>query len=86
MTQSKDENTIKGSGRSIEEYNMFKEISKCKDLLVGFGGHPMAAGVSLDISNLESFRERLNGQAFIRRRPFTQSIYRCSLAFRLYKL
>src|SRR5699024_5522715 len=52
LTQSKDENTIKGSGRSIEEYNMFEEISKCKDLLVGFGGHPMAAGVSLDISNL----------------------------------
>ena len=75
LTQSKDENTIKGSGRSIEEYNMFEEISKCKDLLVGFGGHPMAAGVSLDISNLESFRERLNGQASLSGEDLLPKVY-----------
>ncbi|CCQ93580.1 SsDNA exonuclease, RecJ [[Clostridium] ultunense Esp] len=75
LTQSKDENTIKGSGRSIEEYNMFEEISKCKDLLIAFGGHPMAAGVSLDIANLETFRERLNGQASLSGEDLLPKIY-----------
>lgn len=50
----------KGSGRSIEEYNMFEELLKCKDLLGKFGGHPMAAGMSLPIENIEKFRQRLN--------------------------
>ena len=50
----------KGSGRSIEEYNMFEELLKCKDLLGKFGGHPMAAGMSIPIENIEQFRERLN--------------------------
>lgn len=50
----------KGSGRSIEEYNMFEELLKCKDLLGKFGGHPMAAGMSIPIKNIDVFRERLN--------------------------
>ncbi|MFA9398262.1 MAG: single-stranded-DNA-specific exonuclease RecJ [Clostridiaceae bacterium] len=50
----------KGSGRSIEEYNMFEELLKCKDLLGKFGGHPMAAGMSIPIENIDAFRERLN--------------------------
>ena len=50
----------KGSGRSIEEYNMFEELLKCKDLLGKFGGHPMAAGMSLKIENIDEFRKRLN--------------------------
>lgn len=50
----------KGSGRSIEEYNMFEELLKCKDLLGKFGGHPMAAGMSLPIENIDAFRKRLN--------------------------
>ncbi|MPQ42327.1 single-stranded-DNA-specific exonuclease RecJ [Clostridium tarantellae] len=50
----------KGSGRSIEEYNMFEELLKCKDLLGNFGGHPMAAGMSIPIENIEAFRDRLN--------------------------
>lgn len=50
----------KGSGRSIEEYNMFEELLKCKDLLGKFGGHPMAAGMSIPIENIDVFRERLN--------------------------
>ncbi|MCF6465921.1 single-stranded-DNA-specific exonuclease RecJ [Clostridium sp. Cult2] len=75
LTQSKDENKIKGSGRSIEEYNMFEEISKCKDLLVGFGGHPMAAGLSLDKSNLDNFRERLNGQASLTGEDLLPKVY-----------
>lgn len=51
---------VKGSGRSIDEYNMNEELSKCKDLLTKFGGHPMAAGLSLEEENIEEFRLRLN--------------------------
>ena len=57
---TKSEDGAKGSGRSIEEYNMFEELVKCKDLLDKFGGHPMAAGFSLKEENIDAFRERLN--------------------------
>lgn len=50
----------KGSGRSIENYNMFEELVKCKDLLEKFGGHPMAAGLSVRQENIEFLRQRLN--------------------------
>jgi single-stranded-DNA-specific exonuclease len=49
----------KGSGRSIDEYNMFEELIKCKHLLSKFGGHPMAAGLSLEEKNIEVLRETL---------------------------
>ena len=51
---------IKGSGRSIDAYNMFDELVKCKDLFSKFGGHKMAAGLSLPLDNLEGFRRRIN--------------------------
>ena len=51
---------LKGSGRSTPEYSMFEEISKCKEYLTKFGGHPMAAGLSLKEENLEAFRKALN--------------------------
>ncbi|SEW24230.1 single-stranded-DNA-specific exonuclease RecJ [[Clostridium] fimetarium] len=54
------EEGVKGSGRSIDGYNMFEEINKCKDLLIKFGGHPMAAGMSLSEENVENFRKKLN--------------------------
>ncbi len=57
---TKSEDGAKGSGRSIEEYNMFEELVKCKDLLDKFGGHPMAAGFSLKEEKIEEFRKRLN--------------------------
>jgi len=57
---TKSENGAKGSGRSIEEYNMFEELVKCKDLLGNFGGHPMAAGFSLAEENIDEFRRELN--------------------------
>ncbi|MEG1255969.1 single-stranded-DNA-specific exonuclease RecJ [Clostridium sp.] len=50
----------KGSGRSIDEYNMFEEMLKCKDLLYKFGGHPMAAGLSIEEDNISKFRDMLN--------------------------
>lgn len=51
---------VKGSGRSIEEYDMYEELSKVKDLFSKFGGHKMAAGVSLPKENIEILRKRLN--------------------------
>ena len=54
------ERGAKGSARSIEEYNMFEELNKCKSLLNKFGGHPMAAGMSLDINNIDKLRDELN--------------------------
>ena len=59
---TKSESGAKGSGRSIEEYNMFEELVKCKDLLDKFGGHPMAAGFSLKEENIDAFRKRLNSE------------------------
>lgn len=50
----------KGSGRSIEEYDMFGALSKCKDLMENFGGHRMAAGMSIKNENIDKLRKRLN--------------------------
>ncbi|NLY66102.1 MAG: single-stranded-DNA-specific exonuclease RecJ [Tissierellia bacterium] len=75
LTDSKKENEIKGSARSIEEYDVFKEISKCKDLLNEFGGHSMAAGLALKRENLEKLRIRLNEQADLTREDLTPKIY-----------
>lgn len=57
---TKGEKGVKGSGRSIEAYSMYDELVKCRDLLEQFGGHPMAAGLSLREENVELFRKRLN--------------------------
>lgn len=57
---TKGEKSAKGSGRSIEHYSMFEELVKCKDLLLQFGGHPLAAGLSIEEKNIEPFRKMLN--------------------------
>lgn len=57
---TKGEHGIKGSGRSIETYSMFDELVKCADLLEQFGGHPMAAGLSLAEEKIEEFRRKIN--------------------------
>ena len=57
---TKGEEGVKGSGRSIEEYSMFEEMNKCSEYLDKFGGHPMAAGLSLKEENISKFREALN--------------------------
>lgn len=51
---------VKGSGRSIPSYSMFEEMSRCKELYTRYGGHPMAAGVSMPEENVERFRTCLN--------------------------
>ncbi len=57
------EEGLKGSGRSIESYNMFEHLIQVGNLMTKFGGHPMAAGVSLAPENLEEFRKALNNNA-----------------------
>lgn len=57
---TKSEDGVKGSGRSIESYSMYEEMTKCKELFTKFGGHPMAAGLSLPEKNVEVFRQKLN--------------------------
>lgn len=57
---TKGETCVKGSGRSIEAYSMYEELVKCADLMVQFGGHPMAAGLSIEEKNIDAFRRRLN--------------------------
>lgn len=54
------EDGVKGSGRSIEEYNMYEELSKVREVFTKFGGHKMAAGVSLKKENIENLRKKLN--------------------------
>ena len=60
---TKAEEGVKGSGRSIEEYSMYEELCKCRELLEKFGGHPMAAGLSLPEENVDKFREKINACA-----------------------
>lgn len=57
------EEGAKGSGRSIEGYNMYEEINKCKNVLTKYGGHPMAAGLSLETADIDVFRKMLNDNA-----------------------
>ncbi|MDR7869844.1 MAG: single-stranded-DNA-specific exonuclease RecJ [Tissierellaceae bacterium] len=66
---------VKGSARSIEEYNIFEELSKCKDLLNRFGGHPMAAGLSLDRDNIDILRDRLNNLSNLTEDAFVKKIF-----------
>ena len=54
------EHGVKGSARSIEAYNIYEELNQCRNLLTKFGGHPMAAGLSLEQENIEPLREALN--------------------------
>lgn len=57
---TKGEEGIKGSGRSIEEYSMYEEMCKCREIFTKFGGHPMAAGLSLKEEDIENFRSKIN--------------------------
>ena len=63
MIISCGETEAKGSGRSIEGFSLFEAICACGDLLIKFGGHPMAAGITLKPENIEAFRKRINQYA-----------------------
>ncbi|MDD2958239.1 MAG: single-stranded-DNA-specific exonuclease RecJ [Lachnospiraceae bacterium] len=68
------EGCVKGSGRSIESYSMFDEMIKCQDLFLKFGGHPMAAGLSLPLEKVEDFRRRINQLCTLTEEDFFQKI------------
>ena len=60
LTDAKEEGLIKGSGRSVPAWNMYEALCGCSDLMIRFGGHPMAAGLTLKKENLSILRKRLN--------------------------
>ena len=60
---TKAEDGLKGSGRSIDSFHMYEELNKCKHLMTKFGGHKLAAGLSLEERNLEELRRTLNQNA-----------------------
>ncbi len=72
LTHAKD--YIKGSGRSIERYSMFEELVKCKQYLLKFGGHPMAAGLSLREEKIEPFRNALNENCTLTEEDFVVKV------------
>ena len=66
--------SLKGSGRSIETYNMFAEMSKCAELFTKFGGHPMAAGLSLPRENMEAFHKKINENSVLTEDDFIPKV------------
>ena len=70
-----EEDMIKGSGRSIESYNMFEALYEVKDIFVKFGGHHMAAGMSLEKNRLDEFRNRLNMNSKLCEEDFVQKVW-----------
>lgn len=72
---TKAEDGVKGSGRSTEEYSMYEQMCKCSDLLTKFGGHPMAAGLSLPEENVEAFRKQMNENCPFRAEEIVQTIH-----------
>lgn len=68
------EEGVKGSGRSIEAYNMYENLSACKEYFTKFGGHKMAAGLSLKKENIEPLREKLNAENLLTAEDFEEKI------------
>lgn len=68
------ERSLKGSGRSIEAFSMYDEMVKCADLFEHFGGHPMAAGLSIAQDNLDEFRRRINANANLTQDDFVEKV------------
>ena len=72
---TRSEEGVKGSGRSIEAYSMYEELCKCKELMTKFGGHPMAAGLSLAGEEMiEPFRRALNDNSTLTEEDFVEKV------------
>ncbi|MDU2648731.1 single-stranded-DNA-specific exonuclease RecJ [Anaerococcus vaginalis] len=74
MTESNQDGILKGSGRSIEAYNIYKEVFEIKDILESFGGHPMACGLSIRSDKVEEFRQKLNDKSKLKKDDFVNII------------
>ena len=72
---TRGEEMVKGSGRSIEQYHMYQGLVKVEDLLPKFGGHPMAAGLSIEEKDIEEFRRRLNADAELTEEDFIPKVW-----------
>lgn len=72
---TKGEEAVKGSGRSIEAYSMFEEMSRCREMFLKYGGHPMAAGLSIPQERVEEFRSRLNEDCRLTEEDLTEVIH-----------
>lgn len=71
---TKAEGGVKGSGRSIEEYSMYEELCKCRRFFTRFGGHPMAAGISLKEEDVDAFRAAINQECKLTEADFVPKI------------
>lgn len=72
---TKTDQGLKGSGRSIEAYNMSKEFSKFRQDLLSFGGHAMACGLSLKNENFDGFYEKILNHCSLHQKDFTKKVY-----------
>ena len=68
------EEGVKGSGRSIENYHMFEEMCRCRELFTKFGGHKLAAGLSLKEEHVDEFRRRINELATLTEEDLTEKV------------
>lgn len=75
LVLTKGEEHVKGSGRSIESYHMFRKLTEVKDLLLKFGGHPMAAGLSMREEDIEELRLRLNHNSDLCEADFRTTVW-----------
>lgn len=74
LTKSENENILKGSGRSISEYDIFKEFDEFREMFVSFGGHPMACGLSIEEDKLDEFRTKVNQNSKLTAEDFVKKI------------
>ena len=74
LTKSENENILKGSGRSISEYDIFKEFDEFREMFVSFGGHPMACGLSIEEDKLDEFRTKVNQNSRLTEEDFVKKI------------
>jgi single-stranded-DNA-specific exonuclease len=71
---TKSEDGVKGSGRSIESFHMYDEMTKCNDLFTKYGGHKLAAGLSLAEENVDIFRRRINENCTLTSEDFQEKV------------
>ncbi len=74
LTESENKNLLKGSGRSISEYDIFEEFDEFREMFVSFGGHPMACGLSIEKNKLDEFRTKINKNSKLTEEDFVKKI------------
>lgn len=74
LTESENKNLLKGSGRSISEYDIFEEFDEFREMFISFGGHPMACGLSIEKNKLDEFRTKVNKNSKLTEEDFVKKI------------